>query len=85
MEQEIMERLKGIIVNDLDVNVKMTDIDEHASLFEDGLGLDSIAIVDLIVAIEKDFSISIEEEELSSGLFKNLTALAAFIKNKKAA
>jgi acyl carrier protein len=85
MEQEIMERLKGIIVNDLDVNVKMTDIDEHASLFEDGLGLDSIAIVDLIVAIEKDFSISIEDEELSSGLFKNLTALTAFINNKQAA
>lgn len=82
MAHIIMNQLKEIIATKLDVNLKLDEIAENVSLYEDGLGLDSIAIVDLIVSIEKGFSISIQDEELSADLFKNLTTLADFIKGK---
>lgn len=82
MPDTIMNQLKEIIAHKLDVNVKLDEIDENVSLYEDGLGLDSIAIVDLIVSIEKGFSISIRDEELNADLFKNLTTLADFIQGK---
>lgn len=82
MAESIVKQLKEIIVNKLDVNLTYDDIDENVSLYEDGLGLDSIAIVDLIVLIEKDFAVSIEDDELNAGLFKNLNTLADFIQTK---
>lgn len=82
MSLPIMDQLKEIIVKKLDVNLTFDEIDENVSLYEDGLGLDSIAIVDLIVTIEKDFSISIEDDELNADMFKNLSTLAEFIGTK---
>lgn len=82
MSLSIMDQLKEIIVKKLDVNLKLDEVDENVSLYEDGLGLDSIAIVDLIVTIEKDFSISIEDDELNADMFKNLSTLAEFIQGK---
>lgn len=82
MADIVMNQLKEIIANKLDVNLKLDEIAENVSLYEDGLGLDSIAIVDLIVSIEQGFSISIQDEELNADLFKNLTTLADFIRGK---
>ncbi len=82
MSEVIVNQLKDIIANKLDVNLAYDQIDENVSLFEDGLGLDSIAIVDLIVSIESTFSISIEDEELNADLFKNLKILSEFVRNK---
>ena len=82
MSNVIVDQLKDIIANKLDVNLAYDQIDENVSLFEDGLGLDSIAIVDLIVSIESTFSISIEVEELNADLFKNLKILSEFVRNK---
>ena len=77
-----MSQLKEIIVKKLDVNISHEDIDENASLYEDGLGLDSIAIVDLIVLMEKEFSIAIDDDELNADLFKSLNTLVDFIQTK---
>jgi acyl carrier protein len=82
MSEIIVNQLKDIIANKLDVNLALDEIDENVSLFEDGLGLDSIAIVDLIVSIENTFSLTIEDEELNADLFKNLITLAEFVQEK---
>lgn len=84
MSDEIIDQLKSIIVDKLDVNLRLEEIDENISLFEDGLGLDSIAVVDLIVSIEKQFSMSIADDELNADLFKSLNILADFIRLKVA-
>ena len=82
MSQTIVKQLKTIISEKLDVNLSYDEIDEKVSLFEDGLGLDSIAIVNLIVAIENEFSFSISDDELSADLFKSINVLADFIGQK---
>jgi acyl carrier protein len=82
MSDTIVTQLKDIIVNKLDVNLTYDEIDENVSLFEDGLGLDSIAIVNLIVFIEKEFSIAIPDDKLEADLFKNLITLADFVRQR---
>ena len=82
MPDTIVKQLKDIIANKLDVNLTYDEIDENISLFEDGLGLDSIAVVNLIVTIEKDFSIVIPDEKLEADLFKSLTTLADFVRQR---
>jgi acyl carrier protein len=79
---DIKATLKGIISNDLDANISFESINEGISLYEDGLGLDSISIVKFVVAIEKKFQVSFGETEITAENFSTLNSLAFFLANK---
>lgn len=78
----IKSKLKEIIIDDLNINLSADQIRDDISLYEDGIGLDSISIVNFIVTIEKRFDIQFGENEISSRLFSNINSLAAFIASK---
>ncbi|ALG66848.1 acyl carrier protein [Beggiatoa leptomitoformis] len=83
MENEkIIEQLREIIANRLDVNLRLEEVDAQISLFEGGLGLDSIAIMEFISLIEDGFGIKFGEDELNMDYFKNLDTVAQFVSNK---
>ncbi len=79
---ELVTQLKTIIAEELDVNLTVEEIDDNVSLFEEGLGFDSIAIVEFISAIEKHFDIEFDDSELDPENFKNLQVLAGVISTK---
>ena len=83
MSETVTEQLKAIVAEELDVNLKVEEIDENASLFEDGLGFDSIATVEFISLIEQNFRLEFSDGELTPELFANLKVLADFITSKK--
>ncbi len=57
---EIMEKVRGVIVEQL--NVEEDDVTEDAAFIDD-LGADSLDIVELVMALEEEFGISIPDEE----------------------
>jgi len=57
---EIMEKVKSVIVEQLSVDE--ADVTEEASFIDD-LGADSLDIVELVMALEEEFGISIPDEE----------------------
>jgi acyl carrier protein len=80
MQSEIViEKIKRIVVEDLDVNLAYADLDETVPLFEEGLGLDSVVLVELISFIEKRFNIELGDEALNMDTFKNLQSVAKVI------
>lgn len=58
------------------------EIDNDAPLFRDGLGLDSIDALELVVAIEKIFRIIIEDEDVGKRAFASINALARFVQEE---
>jgi len=58
--EEIYDKVKDVIVDQL--NVDETDVSEDAA-FVDDLGADSLDIVELVMALEEQFGISIPDEE----------------------
>jgi acyl carrier protein len=82
MKETILTQLKKIISEELDVNLSMDEIDENASLFEDGLGLDSVVIVELIALAEERFGFLLSEDELNLESFVNLRVFADVIASK---
>ena len=58
--EELLEKVKAVIVEQL--NVEEDDVVEDAS-FVDDLGADSLDIVELVMALEEEFGISIPDEE----------------------
>ena len=75
---EIIDRLK-LLVAGLDVQLAADQIEDTTFLFEGGLGLDSFAVVELIVAIEQNFAIEFPEEDLSPESFQDLRTLAGVV------
>ena len=57
----VEERVKNIIVTQL--GVKAEDV-KNESKFIDDLGADSLDTVELVMALEEEFSVTVEEEEL---------------------
>lgn len=80
--EEIKETVKSIIVGELGTNIKPNEIQDDISLYDDGIGLDSIAIVDLIVSIEKKFGFDFDESEISGHLFSSINNLAEHISKR---
>lgn len=80
--KKMLEQLKHILANDLDVNLTVEDIDGESSLFEDGLGLDSVSVMEFITLIEERFGFQFSDSELNIESFKNLNILADLISNK---
>lgn len=81
-KDSIKSKIKEVLVDDLDANLNVGDLKDDLSLYEDGIGLDSISIVNLIVLVEQKFSINFEEEDLSYDLFSSINHLADVIYTK---
>ena len=55
--EEIINRLKDLISNKLEIDTKEEPLDESTRLIEYGLGVDSVSTMEMIVALEKEFDI----------------------------
>jgi acyl carrier protein len=63
--------------------VKPEDIDNDAPLFGEGLGLDSIDALELIVMMEKVYGIKIKDPSAGRDIFKSINTMAAFVKEHR--
>lgn len=78
-QDQVLERVKRLVLEDLDVNLTYEDLDETVPLFEEGLALDSVLLVEMISFIEKRFNIELRDEALNRETFKNLRSVAQVI------
>jgi len=79
-QEVIRERLKMLIIESLNLEGMTPEmIEDEAPLFGEGLGLDSVDALELVVALEKEFSIRIEGEETTREAFSSVSAMADFI------
>jgi len=74
-----IEQLKDLVADRLDVNIRREEIDADSPLLEEGMKLDSLAIVELITLSEERFGIEFGENDLNMDAFANLRALASVI------
>lgn len=82
----IRSRIKDLLVNTLHLEgVTPSEIADDAPLFGEGLGLDSVDALELVVALEKEFEIRIQSHEVGREAFASVSALAAFIDGHLAA
>lgn len=77
---DLKTQVKTMIIERLKLEGMTPDqIDDQAPLFGEGLGLDSIDALELVLGIEQVFGVKIEDEAAGLQAFKNVDALTAFI------
>lgn len=77
-------RIKRALIEELDLRGKTeVDIDETAPLFGAGLGLDSLDALQLAMAIEERFGVTVPEGEGGREVFASVQAIAEFVARKQ--
>ena len=80
MSEELVMKVKQLIIDSLRIEGMSPDeIDSDAPLFGDGLGLDSIDALQLVVAMEKEFGAVVPDAATGSKVFASVRSMAAFI------
>ena len=78
-----IEELKIKVIEALNLeDVTPADITPDEPLFGEGLGLDSIDALELVVMLEKDYGIVIKDIEVTKQAFASIRALAAFVSER---
>jgi acyl carrier protein len=78
--EELINKLKEQIIEALNLEeMKPEDIDSDAPLFGEGLGLDSIDALELIVLLEKHYGIKVENPKEGQKIFYSVRTLAEYI------
>ncbi|MDR3093339.1 MAG: phosphopantetheine-binding protein [Bacteroidales bacterium] len=82
---ELTEQLKKQIIEVLSLeDVKQEDIDPKAPLFVEGLGLDSIDALELILLLHKEYGIKIEDPKERRNVLQSVNTMVDCILNSKA-
>lgn len=83
---DLNQQVKEMIIQRLKLEGMTPDqIVDSAPLFGDGLGLDSIDALELVLGIEQSFGVKIEDEAAGLKAFRSVDALAAFIAERRPA
>ena len=82
--KQIIEHIKEILINDLKIQgIEPQDIGDTDPLFEEGLGLDSLDAVELVVLVQKYFNVQIKDMEEGKKAFASVESLAKYIVEKR--
>ena len=75
-----------LIVSALNLEMSPSEIDPDGSLFGEGLGLDSIDILEVALVISKQYGIQLRaDDEDNTHIFRSLRSLADYVATSRAA
>lgn len=82
--EELINKLKEQIIEVLNLeDVSPEDIVNDAPLFGEGLGLDSIDALELIVLMEKEYGIKLKNPAEGKQIFKSVEVMAKYISENR--
>jgi len=74
---ELRQRIKEMMVDELMLDFEASEIGDESPIFgADGLGLDSVDALQLVVAIEKHFGLKIADAEKAKGVLQSVETIA---------
>ena len=81
---ELIEKLKVELIEQLNLeDMEPAEIDAEAPLFGDGIGLDSIDALEIIVLLEKEYDIKINDPREGKDIMYSVASLARHIESER--
>lgn len=83
--EQIKKTLKEMLVKDLSLeDIKPENISDNEILFGQGLGLDSLDAVEIVVLLQRNFGLEVRDMEKSKEIFYSIDTLSRYVyENRK--
>ncbi len=80
----LKEEIKRALVESLRLPMSVDEIENGMPLFGEGLGLDSIDVLELVLEMERRFGVSITDDETGQRVLRSVDTIADFIVSERA-
>lgn len=79
----LKEEIRNAIVRCLRLPIAPEEIGDAMPLFGEGLGLDSIDVLELVLEIERSFGVAITDEQTGAQVLRSVDTIAEFITTRR--
>lgn len=80
MQNEITtDQLKKLLIDTFELEHNVNEIDDHMAIVEEGLELTSVDVLEIVVQVEKNFSIKLPADNIKKEAFFNIQSLTDYI------
>lgn len=79
---KLFKEVRQVVSQTLGIEVRAESLTPTTQLMDSLPEFDSMAVLNVILAIEKHFGVTIEDEEVTGDLFETLGTLTAFVEQK---
>jgi len=79
-DEALRAEIKQAIIRSLRLPITAADIGDDVPLFGEGLGLDSIDVLELVLELERAFGASITDEETGARVLRTVNTIAEFVR-----
>jgi acyl carrier protein len=84
VDSQLVHEIAGLVVSALNLEVSAAEIDPAAPLYREGLGLDSIDILEVALVVSKRYGFKLKEDDQDNArIFRSLNALAAHVAERR--
>jgi acyl carrier protein len=83
MEQPLTLQVKEAIVRSLRLPMPPEEIGDDVPLFGEGLGLDSIDALELVLELERTFGVVVGDDQLGNRVLRTVNSIVAFIEQTR--
>ncbi len=81
---DTIQKLKNLLITRLKLSIAEDEITEDTQIFgPNGLGLDSIDLLELIVGIKTEFGVEIMDREVAEKIFISIGTIVKYIEEKQ--
>ena len=86
MTETLRTDIKLAIIRSLRLPITADEIGDDVPLFGEGLGLDSIDVLELVLELERSFGVSVSDEATGARVLRTVSTIAQFVEaNRKPA
>ena len=80
----LVQEIAGLVVSALNLEVDASEIDPHAPLYKEGLGLDSIDILEVALVVSRRYGFKLREDDQDNvQIFRSLASLADHVARRR--
>jgi acyl carrier protein len=79
----LLDEVKAVLVDTLGIADRAASIDATTELLGNLPELDSMAVLELVAALEQRFGITVDDDDVTAEVFETLDSLTAFVAEKR--
>jgi acyl carrier protein len=82
MREDIRARVRTVLAGNILKDINTRDLGDDTPLLDFGVGVDSVARLEFLVALEEEFGVKLDESDITPGFFETVESISDHISRR---